>query len=71
MKIFDIFAVAGLLAVYITLMITFFGAFFNGYGCVININRYGEAWIEAVLLPIWFIAGIITFVRLLRSERAR
>ena len=49
-KIFDVIAVSVLGGFYLVLQFTFWGAYFNGYQVLIDINRFGEAHLEAILM---------------------
>jgi len=52
----------------IVLFYTFFIAYLNEYKITININNFGEANIEIILIPLSIILGlysIITFFRLI------
>lgn len=70
MKIFDCLSVGFLLALSLNMVIVFFLAFFNGEGvCIVHVNDFHEANAEAIIFPIWFIMGSITFVRMIRKLR--
>ena len=66
-KIFEIISVGLLLALSLNLLIIFFPAYFSGLPVLVNINAFSEAHIEAVLFPIWFVMGVVTIVRMVKS----
>jgi len=50
------------------LAITWFIAFLNGGYCLIEINRYGEMYLELILIPILLIWGGWALVRVVFSR---
>jgi len=69
-KAFDCAAVGFLLALSVNLVIPFVIAYSSGHDAVnLMFNEYGEKHVEAVLFPLWFMAGIITFIRLINIYR--
>lgn len=68
MKLFDCASVGFLLVLSANMLIIFFLAFFNGYECLVAVDRFGEARLEAVLFPLWFIMGTVTLARMVRKS---
>jgi len=63
--VLEILGMCSLMAFSVVLVSTFYTAFFSGYRVTIYINHFGEAWVEAFLIPILFISGIVCFFRVL------
>lgn len=57
----------GVVSFCFTVVFTFFVAFFNGYKAVVCVNCFGEAWLEALLLP--FFAVVFLFVSFVDFRR--
>ena len=51
----------------IVLFITFLLAYFQGYKIIIDINRFGEAHLELIIIPITIAIGIYSVYILFRS----
>lgn len=51
---------------FMVMTITFLIAFLNGYHVVVHINRYNEATIEFILIPIILIVVIIGLIKTYR-----
>ena len=67
-QLFDCLSAAILLSVSVTLTIIFFTAFLNDNQCMVYVNTYGEAWGEAIVLPLCIVLGAISFIRILTRK---
>ena len=59
--------VASLISHSIVLFITFILAYFQGYKIIIDINKFGEAHLELIIIPISIALGIYSFYILFKS----
>jgi len=59
--------VASLISHSIVLFITFLLAYFQGYKIIIDINRFGEAHLELIIIPVTIIIGIYSVYILFKS----
>jgi len=59
--------VASLISHSMVLFITFLSAYFQGYKVIIDINKFGEAHFELILIPITIILGIYSIYILFKS----
>jgi hypothetical protein len=59
--------VASLISHSIVLFITFILAYFQGYKIIIDINKYGEAHLEIIIIPITIALGIYSVYFLFKS----
>jgi len=59
--------VASLISHSIVLFITFLSAYFQGYKVIIDINKFGEAHLELIVIPITIIVGIYSIFLLFKS----
>jgi len=59
--------VASLISHSIVLFITFLLAYFQGYKIIIDINKYGEAHLELIVIPVTLAIGIYSVYILFKS----
>ena len=59
--------VASLISHSIVLFITFILAYFQGYKIIIDINKFGEAHLEIIIIPITIALGIYSVYILFKS----
>jgi len=59
--------VASLISHSIVLFITFLLAYFQGYKIIIDINKFGEAHLELIIIPVTITLGIYSVYILFKS----
>lgn len=59
--------VASLISHSIVLFITFLFAYFQGYKLIIDINKFGEAQLELIIIPVTITMGIYSVYILFKS----
>jgi len=66
------FGIASLIANSIVLYITFLLAYFsNGYVFSVNINTYGEAHLEFIIIPLSLVIGIYSVFSLFKQIKPK
>ena len=62
-ELFDFAVACAMWAALAVLLVTFFNAFFHDMATTVCINLYGEAYSEAIMLSVLFVASTIFIAR--------
>jgi len=59
------------LSMFVLLYLQFIVAFFNDYKVLVVINKFGEAYLEFILIPVFLVFSLIGFIMIIKDYKER